>query len=377
MVIDNLVSSLIGFIYEAAIDADGWDSVLSSLGTAFSAEAVVLWRSVPAGRREGVVSSLGLPAGFGLESGLEDPARDARLLAEARIAPGEMEEFSAILRLGEPIFGEMPAKWRDCLDLERGVAVAVLREADHASTLELVRANGSEPFGSLESNLARWIAPHLARAITIERDREQNRARNTAAAALGERLPVGAILVDRHAVVLDCSRRAREILDDGDGLSAEEGRLCAPKRAETLRLRRSIEEAASAAAGDGPGAELSLTLERRSGRAPLALEITHVANGAADSRQGESQALVYVRDPDRGAELSSVALRRLYGLTRTEAQVTSLISRGMSHSDAARELGVTVCAVRFHLKSIYAKTATQRQAELVYMLATGSAQLTA
>jgi DNA-binding CsgD family transcriptional regulator len=376
MSVENPVSLLIESIYSAAIDPDGWGAVVDGLRSAFRADAVLLWRRMPTAQRRGAVTFVGLPDDVDWDAARLTPAFLARSHAEARLAAGVAEEFGSILSFGDRIFGEMPDAWCARLDLERGVAVSVLREADLTSTLELVRAAGSEAFGREAFELMSLLAPHLGRAISIERDRDQNRARRAAATALGERLAMGVILVDGDARVLDVSRRARSTLDGGDGLHSEDGRLCATKAGQTERLRRLIGEAASAAeSGDEPSAGLTLLLERPSGRAPLAVEIAGVAS--RDARPQESQALVYVRDPECGAELSLEGLRRLYGLTRTEAQVTSLIARGMNHALVARELNVTVCAIRFHLKSIYAKTSTQRQAELVYLLATGSAQLTA
>lgn len=378
MSVDNLVSSLIESIYSAAIDPDGWDAVVSGLRNVFRADVVLLWRRTPTAQRRGAASSVGLPIGIDWDAARVTPAFLARSRAEARLEAGVAEEFGSILALGDRIFGEMPEAWRARLDLERGIAVSLLREAEITSTLELVRAAGRDAFGDEAFELASLLAPHLARAITIERDRDQSRARRAAVSALGERLAVGVILVDGNARVLDASRRAKATLAGGDGLHCEGGCLCATKVAQTERLRRLIAEAASAeCAGEKPNAGLTLLLERPSGGAPLAIEIAGVASSELDARQQESQALVYVRDPECGTQLSPEALRRLYGLTRTEAQVTSLIARGMNHAHVARELNVTVCAIRFHLKSIYAKTSTQRQAELVYLLAMGSAQLTA
>ena len=373
MRVDEIVSSLIGSIYEAAIDPDRWELVAASMREAFRADAVLFWRRAPDAGRPGVVTCVGLAPEITGHAAAPSASCLARMRAEQKMAAGELEELSTLLPIGEPAFGEMPEAWRARHDLERAVAVAVLREDDHASTVELLRARDGEPFGEDEADLARCIAPHLARALAIERDRERSRIRSAAAAALGERLPVGVVLVDPSGLVLDCSRRAKAILEERDGLCIEQGRLRATTRAETPRLRRAIEETAFGACGDAPADGPALTLERSAGRSALEIEVTRVAGALFN----EPQALVYVRDPDRGAELSAQALRRLYGLTRTEAAVTSLIARGMNHADAARELGVSVCAVRFHLKSIYAKTATQRQAELVYLLATGSAQLTA
>ena len=167
MSVNNLVSSLIESIYAAAIDPGGWDAVVSALRTAFRAEVVVLWRRMPTAQHRGAATSAGLPLEIDSDEARLTPAYNARLQAEARLDAGDVEEFSSILSLGDRIFGEMPQQWRARLDLERGVVVGVLREADMASTLELVRATGSEAFGSDEVELAGMLVPHLARSIGI------------------------------------------------------------------------------------------------------------------------------------------------------------------------------------------------------------------
>lgn len=374
---DAIVSSLIGSIYDAAIDADRWRSITRAMREAFRADVVVFWRRAPETARAGVVTCAGPCSERDHGSPTVHASCWSRIRAEQPVAVGEMEEIATLLPIGEPVFREMSEAWCSEHDLEHAVVVSVLREPDHVSSIELVRARGGEPFGRSEAELAHDIVPHLARALAIEREREQSRVRSAAAAALGERLPVGVVLVEPSGRVIDSSRRAKAILEERDGLCVDEGFLRATTRAETTKLRRAIEMALLDPERESPRNGPPLTIERSPGRSALEVEIARVSGTGAGALVNESQALVYVRDPDRGSGLSAQALRRLYGLTRCEATVTALIARGMNHADVARELGVSVCAVRFHLKSIYAKTATQRQAELVYLLATGSAQLTA
>jgi DNA-binding CsgD family transcriptional regulator len=375
MTADEIVPSLIGSIYEAAIDPGRWDEVLASVRAAFGAESVLLWRRGPSSTRAAVVCAVGLPDGLDWRRIAESPSCRARLRAYEPLAVLEADEIAALLPLGERAFEELPVQWREQHEAERGLVVALLRDPDHLALLEIVRSRGSDPFDVGDWDLARCIAPHLARAIVIERERERSRIRGAAAAALGERLPMGVILVDGDATLIDCSRRANEILEEGDGLYCDSGRLSAANRSERERLLEAIGWAAGSARGAAMPESLALSVGRRTGRSPLSIEVARVAGGATRGGLLEPQALVYVKDPDRGTGISTEALRRTFGLTRTEAEVTARIARGLNHGEAARELGVSVCAVRFHLKNIYAKTATQRQAELVYLLASGSARL--
>lgn len=57
------------------------------------------------------------------------------------------------------------------------------------------------------------------------------------------------------------------------------------------------------------------------------------------------------------------------GLSFREAQVLEMVARGLSNADVARELGVTVHAVKFHLASIFRKlkVANRTEAAVAYL----------
>lgn len=61
-------------------------------------------------------------------------------------------------------------------------------------------------------------------------------------------------------------------------------------------------------------------------------------------------------------------LAKAFRLTPSEAKLASIIARGAAPDTAARELNVSRETVRNQLKSIFAKTGTHRQGELVALL---------
>ncbi|EJU11327.1 regulatory protein LuxR, partial [Sphingomonas sp. LH128] len=58
-------------------------------------------------------------------------------------------------------------------------------------------------------------------------------------------------------------------------------------------------------------------------------------------------------------------LAQLFDLAPSEARLALALSRGMSISEAAPELGLTVESARTYSKRIYAKTGARGQADLV------------
>lgn len=77
--------------------------------------------------------------------------------------------------------------------------------------------------------------------------------------------------------------------------------------------------------------------------------------------------LLTVDAPRSGCELT--ALARLYGLTSTEVRVLALLLDGRDTAAIAEEMRIAISTLRSHLKALFQKTQTRRQAELVRLAA--------
>jgi DNA-binding CsgD family transcriptional regulator len=78
-------------------------------------------------------------------------------------------------------------------------------------------------------------------------------------------------------------------------------------------------------------------------------------------------ALVLVRDPEQATAKESL-LRELFGFTAMEARLAETLSCGHSLNDFARANDVSANTVKTHLRGLFLKTNTKRQAELVSFL---------
>jgi DNA-binding CsgD family transcriptional regulator len=79
-------------------------------------------------------------------------------------------------------------------------------------------------------------------------------------------------------------------------------------------------------------------------------------------------AIAIVIDPTPRPGEASLALRAMSdacGLTRREAQLAARLAAGLSVGQAANDMNLTQGTARNHLKSIFAKTGTSRQGELI------------
>ncbi len=73
-------------------------------------------------------------------------------------------------------------------------------------------------------------------------------------------------------------------------------------------------------------------------------------------------------DLDECSEPKIETLQAIFGLTKAEARLAIELACGQTLEDIADEHGVSISTARVQLKSIFAKTGTSRQAELVALL---------
>jgi DNA-binding CsgD family transcriptional regulator len=78
--------------------------------------------------------------------------------------------------------------------------------------------------------------------------------------------------------------------------------------------------------------------------------------------------LVITFDPEIQQTPPANMLRRMFGLTQAEAEVAVGIACGQRITEIAAERGVKAETVRTHTKTVFGKTRTRSQAELVALL---------
>jgi DNA-binding CsgD family transcriptional regulator len=107
---------------------------------------------------------------------------------------------------------------------------------------------------------------------------------------------------------------------------------------------------------------------QRGEKRPLVLRILPV-DGAARAPFLGARALLLLLDLNAKLSPDPAVVARAFGLSPAETRLASLIAGGSALERAAEELGVSRETARNQLKSVFAKTDTHRQAELVALLA--------
>ncbi len=113
-------------------------------------------------------------------------------------------------------------------------------------------------------------------------------------------------------------------------------------------------------------------IERGPGRRSLEVLIAPFSHDDFRGEGTDELAIIFVTDPEATVIDVSELLMQMYGLTRTEANLAAKLVEGLSFAEACDVMSITQNTGRTHLKRIFSKTGTNRQAALVKLILGGS-----
>jgi DNA-binding CsgD family transcriptional regulator len=145
------------------------------------------------------------------------------------------------------------------------------------------------------------------------------------------------------------------------------GVLQCARPADTVALHRLVGDVVQGAGRGRGAASYGLRIHRPVGRRPLTALVTALRD-RDDLANSEAVIAVFVADPEHAPVLDLQLLRDWYDLTPAEARVAGLLASGLCLGEILKRLGIAANTARTHLKSIFGKTETRRQGELIRLL---------
>jgi DNA-binding CsgD family transcriptional regulator len=246
----------------------------------------------------------------------------------------------------------------------------VLQEAKGWATFAVHRSLKQGPFEADQTKALNRIAPHLVQATRMLQrflELETDRARQH---AMLDHLPWAVIIVEKDAVVTALNNLAESIIRRQDGLRVIHGRIEAWRPPETIVLHRLIADAAASARGNDSGPGGSIAISRPSEGAKVAVQVMPLPDAVAGRFQAvEPCAALIITISEENRTAPSGLLRPLFNLTAAEARLAAALAEGKALAEIAEHNGVSMNTIRTQLKSVFAKTETTRQAELVSFIA--------
>ncbi len=364
----SLLDRLLSAIYEGPLESPPWQSAMQLLRDTLAAAHVTLMLRPPSPDSAGVMINTGATT---VEAVKSYETHFFALDPFVRLQEGEVvtaEELIGKQWLESPVYRD----YLKPLDIRHLLGADMYTRDGIECRLRITRGHDAQPFSAAEKALCSTLLPHLKRSIQLHARLDSLECERQLFAGTINRMLLGIISFTRNGQILEMNQEAKRILGEKDGIWLSGSTLTADSVQEGRELQRMLKQAFSeqgASAEEGPGVVQALSITRPSGRAKLGVLIRAIPLGQWSESRQRPGTVVFLRDPESsGAQPSQELVRRLFGLTRMEAQLALLLTEGLTLDEAAEQMNVRRNTARTHLRSIFSKTGVTRQTMLVRLL---------
>ncbi len=362
----SAVEQLLGRLYGSDLSEQGFVPFLGEIGRAMRSHVVSLQGHDLEHQRGRIDVGIGLtPAWLELfeRSASEHPwfLRGGGLLLAHGIADDEGLTTDKELR-GTRFYADLLQP----VDISHGMALCLnTGPQGQITVLTINRDRQRGYFSPDERRLAQALLPHLRNVYALHQRLSwlQTETQNFRAAL--DHLPEGVFMLAGNGTVLFANERAQMLEAESVFIRRRHDRISAVFQADESLLR----DALSRALSTPPPGRVSLGLHDRSGR--LAGTITFCPTPRMSANlwsEFDAKTLAFLRSLTPSGKPDLSELRAILRLTLAETRLASALMQGASLDQAAAQFDVTRNTIRTQLHSLFAKTDTRRQSELLRVL---------
>lgn len=364
----ELLSNLIGSIYDCVLQPERWEAVLDDLRSALEFKnAVMTLQSLPSGDML-----------WNFVSGIEPtwlarlPEYTADVLDQwgglDRIHSHPLEE-PAILSQVNPrqawIGNRYHLEWGQPQGIIDVLAIGLVRDYTMIGTVGLGRHVSAGEIGEHEIEAAKLLAPHFRRATKISKFIDLQAIAVGSLRSTLDALSTGVVVIDQRGRILHANVAAERMLSKGDPILSARGVLLT----RDINSRGPLQVAvAGATNANHPDSRRGYSVPATwSSGAPCILYVLPMGEtGLRISGVSSPMTAVFVALNENQA-VPIEAIATLFDLTPAETRVYGEIIYGRQPKEIAAVLGVEITTVKTHLRRIFMKTGTRRQAELIQL----------
>jgi DNA-binding CsgD family transcriptional regulator len=364
-------------IYDAALDPKKWPVVLTSVLGFMSSERGILHTPFLSNSEGRVAFAIGIEdvwlQRYGEHFHKIDPWNKAAVERgfdfDGNVFLGE-ELIPTPQLLKSPFYGEF-LKFSDVV--HNCIGVVFGRDSGHGPTtaISCFRGIRSNRFHADDKSRLSLLVAHLSKAIGVQYRLMEKELQFASTLAALDRLAHGILLINEKQKVVYINASAETVLRRGDGLNIEKtrGEMTCLLLQDTRRLQLAINAACYLDKGL-EGHFSDAVLVRRQGTNHQ--YVIHVSALPTDNMfsNGVSRAaaIVFISGTDDTFFHSYRSLARLFGLSKSESELVQALLAGESLRSFALAKHVSYETARTHLRSIFLKTKTTRQTELLRLL---------
>jgi DNA-binding CsgD family transcriptional regulator len=356
---------LLESIYEGPFEDRPWRTFLEVVQRALGATTVglIVWRPEDAEQGGAIVETVG-------EEWL---ARSSDTFFETYLALDPFVDLPAgrpvtfdelVPDIGRLLASELHAQYMQPMGIRYALGVDVRGPSGLEMRLRVARPHRTHDFREDEKRKCERLVPHLERSLKIFAKIRRLETRHALYEGVMDQMATGMMLLDESGRVLQLNRAARELVEEG-AVEIRDEMLQVGNSDVADELRRLVHEAGAAEEEERkPGVMAALRVEARGGHPPLSLLVRPLSMRAVGD-VGRPTVTVFISKPEERQSIPPEIVRKIFGLTKTEASVCSLLAQGSGADEVAGRLGVSVHTVRAHIRSIFKKTGVSKQTELI------------
>jgi DNA-binding CsgD family transcriptional regulator len=252
------------------------------------------------------------------------------------------------------------------------LAMNVVFADTYLGSLKLSRREPASVFGLAEKSLLMRLYPHLKVALEMfERSRRRHLEVNAYIKAI-DQLAFGVVILNERAHVIRVNETASRMMKETQLLRVVGNLLQAGQADQELLLARAVQEALTKRDRSNRACG-SLTLATPGAERSLHLLLRPIEEGARDDDLAPGGAALFISGDQLQRSVSIETFARLYSLSRAELALVAELLEGFSIAEGAARLGISENTARVQLRSVFAKTDTHRQADLMRLVLTSLA----
>ena len=365
----EVLSCLIGQVYDAALDRALWPSVLTKSFEFVGGSGAALFSRDKTAPRGNVVYDVGIDPYYRQLYCQKyialDPSTTRYYFAEIEQPVGTAD----VIPYDEFLETRFYREWVRPQELIDFASTVLDKSGTSAAKFVVFRHERNGVVDDETRRRMRLIVPHIRRAALIGRMFDLGTAEAATFADTLDGLNAGICLVDAGGRIVHANAAGHEILATGNVLRAVGGRLVACD-AQIDRTLRDV----FVAAGQGNAALGSKGISVPLSSSPADLWLAHVLPLTSGIRRNAGMtysavAALFIRKAVLEVPSAIETISKLYKLTPSELRVLATLSEAGGVSLVATALGISEATVKTHLQHLFAKTGTTRQTELVKLVA--------